>query len=366
MKLILFALLTCFNIQAADNPLALDKQKLGKTPTGFQIIHVGPGHPGSVKVMERQVPNPNTGALEDLRTLEIRGATKHPQHYTLALLKKPTYGNFTYSTRFKVLGGTGIRAAGIVFRMQDNMKDYYLLAVKPASKEAFWTVFKDNKPVQGFRFDEENFTAPKDGWQSVNLLCKNNKISWTLNHREDFVTYKPEKVPDYRDGLIGFWVRSDSHVLFVEAEALTLKEHQQKQLSAILRKISLENKRVLSLQIAARSTKGKSPFVVASLNAKEIGRQAHEVVSEVLDKEENYYGQKKGVSTVTIPLKDRNGMIFAAARMRLDSGFKTTKSQDLVYSKNIGRLIQSKIDVTLGIKSVLPAEAVDGETDSPK
>ena len=342
MRLVLLVLIAGFT-HAADNPLSLSKQKLEEAPTGFKIIHAGPGQPGIAKVMERQILNPITGAMEKLRTLEVRGADKHPQHYTLVLLEKPTYGNFAYSTRFKVVGGTGIRAAGIVFRMQDNMKDYYLLAVKPISKEAFWTVFKDSKPVKGFRFDEENFTAPKDGWQSVNLLCKDNKISWALNHREDFVTYNAEKVPDYRNGLIGFWVRSDSRVLFVEPEVLTLKEHRQKQLSALLRKISLENKRILSLQLAARSTKGKIPIVVASLNAKEIGQQAHGVVSEVLEKKENYYGQQKGVSTVTLPLKDRNGIIIAVARMRLNNGAKTTKSQDLVYGKNIGKLIQAEI-----------------------
>ena len=343
MRLIFLISLACFHTYTTGNPLALGKQKTGEAPSGLQLIHVGPGKPGSAKVTEQQILNPITGSQENLRTLEIRGGNKSPNHYTLVLLEKPNYSNFNFSTRFKVIEGEGIRAAGLVFRMQENLKDYYLLAVKPVSKEAFWTVFKNNQAVKGFRFDEENFTSPKDGWQSVNLNCKDNKISWTLNHREDFVVYKADKLPDYRNGLIGFWVRSDSHVLFVNPEVLTLKEHQQKQLSEFLKNISTENKRILSLQLAANTAKGKKPIVIASLNKKDVNQQAHEVISEVLEKQENYFGYKNGISTVTVPVRDRNGDVIAVARMRLVKGAQNTKKDDLAYGTKIAKLIQAKI-----------------------
>ena len=343
MRLVFLISLICFQIYTAGNPLVLSKQKIGEFPSGFQLIHVGPGNPGSAKVSEQQILNPITGSLENLRTLEIKGGNKSSNHYTLVLLKEPTYSNFNFSTRFKVIEGKGIRAAGMVFRMQENLEDYYLLAVKPVSKEAFWTVFKNNQAVKGFRFDEENFTSPKDGWQSVNLICKDNKISWTLNHREDFVVYKADKLPDYRDGLIGFWVRSDSRVLFVNPEVLTLKQHQQKKLSEFLRKISKENKRILSLQLAANNAKDKKPIVIASLNKKDINQHAHEVISEVLEKKENYFGHNNGISTVTVPVRDRNGNVIAAARMRLVNGSQNTKKDDLAYGTKISKLIQARI-----------------------
>ena len=307
------------------------------------MIHVGPGKPGSAKVTEQQILNPITGSLENLRTLEIKGDNNSSNHYTLALLKKPTYSNFNFSTRFKIIEGKGIRAAGIVFRMQANMQDYYLFAIKPVSKEVFWTVFKDNQPVNGIRLNEENFNSPEDGWQSLNLLCKNDKISWTLNHRKDFLDYNEDKVPDYRDGLIGFWVRSDSRVIFSVPEVLTHREYQQKQLSALLRNISNEKKRILSLQLASRIADEKTPIVIASLNNEDINQPAHEVVAKVLEKKENYFGHKNSVSTVTVPVRDRNGIIIAVARMRLNKGTQATKNQDVAFGINVANLIQSKI-----------------------
>ena len=343
MRFVILITLACFYTHSAGNPLALSKQKIGESPSGFQLIHVGPGKPGSAIVTEQQILNRITGSLEKLRTLEIKGNNKSPNHYTLVLLKKPTYSNFNFSTRFKIIEGDGIRAAGIFFRMQDNLKDYYLLAVKPVTKEAFWTVYKDNLAIRGFRYDEENFSPPKDGWQTISLLCKGNKISWTLNDREDFLAYNTETVPDYRAGLIGFWVRSDSRVLFVNSEVLTLKEHRQKQLSMFLRKISLDHRRILSLQIATRDNKNKMPIVFASLNPKEIGQEAHDIVSKVLEKKQTYYGEKKDVFTITAPLYDRNATTIAVIRMRVKTIPKSTKPQDLIYGKKIIKLIEQQV-----------------------
>jgi len=343
MKLIFFSFLTCFNIQAADNPLALDKQKLGKTPTGFQIIHVGPGKPGTAKVIKADVPNQSTGAPESQRVIEITGGDPNTRHYTLLLLEKPKQKDFVYSTRFKIIKGTGVRAAGIIFRMQPNRKDYYLLAVKPNAKEAFWTVYKNNLPIKGFRYDDDQFTSPKDGWQSIKLSCEKNKLEWTLNHRRDFIEYDPSKVPDYREGIVGFWVRSDSQVQFASSQIHSLKEERQLQLITLLRKISRENNRVLSLQLAARPTEKEAPVVLASLNPEEIGRPAHEVITKVLEKRENFHGLKNGVATVTVPINDHNGNTIAAARMRLNSKKATTRRKDLAYGNNIAKLLQVKI-----------------------
>ena len=138
-------------------------------------------------------------------------------------------------------------------------------------------------------------------------------------------------------------MRSDSRVLFVNPEVLTLKQHQQKKLSEFLRKISKENKRILSLQLAANNAKDKKPIVIASLNKKDINQHAHEVISEVLEKKENYFGHNNGISTVTVPVRDRNGNVIAAARMRLVNGSQNTKKDDLAYGTKISKLIQARI-----------------------
>ena len=155
MRLALTFLLCGSYTQATENPLSLSKHKLGESPAGFKIIRVGPGKPGTAKVIRAAVPNATTGAMEEQRVLEVTGGDSNSSHYTLLLLEKPKQKDFVYSTRFRITKGTGIRAAGIFFRMQPNQKDYYLLAVKPVTKEAFWTVYKNNLGVKGRLYDEE-------------------------------------------------------------------------------------------------------------------------------------------------------------------------------------------------------------------
>ena len=83
--------------------------------------------------------------------------------------------------------------------------------------------------------------------------------------------------------------------------------------------------------------------MIASLNKKDINRQAHEVISKVLEKKENYFGYNNGISTVTVPVQDRNGDIIAVARMRLKKGSQNTKKDDLAYGNKIAKSIQAKI-----------------------
>ena len=251
-------------------------------------------------------------------------------HYTLVLLDQPAYSSLSISTRFRIVDGEGVRAAGVIFRMQPNHKDYYLLAVKPETKEAFWTVFEDGLPVKGFKYDEDQFISPKDGWQSIKLQAEENTSRWTLNHRRDFITYNPETTPDYRRGMVGFWVRSDSRVQFAAPVIRTPKGGK----AVSTRRPSQTNRprkqpRPFPQTLRTASRPKKPPVVIASLEPKDIGQPAHEVVTKVLETEENFHGQKDGISTVTVPVKDRNNIIIGAARMRLSSRVASTSARIL-------------------------------------
>jgi len=326
-------------MQADANPLLLNQLAEGKLPANLKVIKVGPGALGKVRVTTENVPHPTTGVTEKQRVLEITGGDAAAGHYTLVILDQPAYSSLSIATRFRIVGGEGVRAAGVIFRMQPNQKDYYLLAVKPETKEAFWTVFQDGIPVKGFKYDEDQFVSPEDGWQSIKLQAEENTSRWTLNHRRDFITYNPETTPDYRRGMVGFWVRSDSCVQFAAPVIRTLKEERRHQLVALLKQIARENNRVLSLKLSARPAAQKPPVVIASLEPKDIGQPAHEVVTKVLETEENFHGQKDGISTVTVPVKDRNNNIIGAARMRLSSRVKSTQRKDLAYGNSIAKQI---------------------------
>ena len=123
-----------------------------------------------------------------------------------------------------------------------------------------------------------------------------------------------------------------------------MQEERKLQLVNLLLKITRDNTRVLSLQLVARPHQGTAPVIVASIDPKEIGKPAHEVIIKVLETRENFYGHNdKGVATVTIPVKDRNGDTVAVTRMRLRSKKENTERKDLAYGNAIAKQLQAEI-----------------------
>jgi hypothetical protein len=84
---------------------------------------------------------------------------------------------------------------------------------------------------------------------------------------------------------------------------------------------------------------------MGSLVPDEVGQPGHQVTLKVLDTGENFYGfnQGKKVSTVTVPLRGRDGKIMGAARMRLRNNSTIPQQRDLAYALDIAKQIQEKL-----------------------
>ena len=318
------------------NVLSLAKQKIGETPSGFTAHSTGPGKAGVAKIVY----------LDDLekKALEIRGGDADQSHYTMYLLNEKVPDDYKCTLKFRVQAGEGERAAGVFFRMQKNRADYYLLAVKTEDKKLFWTVFKDNKGVLG---DKDNqILGAKDGWHHLMFSCNANTIRWELNGRKQFFEYDPNSTPDYRKGGFGFWVRSDTLVQFADLELHVPKAVANKSKhTKMIEELVSDNKRLISLQLIARAKEGQAPVVMGSLVPDEVGQPGHQVTLKVLDTGENFYGfnQGKKVSTVTVPLRGRDGKIMGAARMRLRNKLKIPQQRDLAYALDIAKRVQEKL-----------------------
>ena len=316
--------------------MSLAKQKIGKGPTGFTLHSTGPGKVGAAKI----VPIDNL----EKKALEIQGGDANSTHYTMYLLNRKAPGDHECSIKFRIQASMGVRAAGVLFRMQDNRSDYYLLALKPDEKKLFWTVFKNNKAV--YHAVDNQIIGAKNGWHHLKFSCTANAIHWELNGRKQFIEYDPNSTPDYRNGRFGFWVRSDTRVQFADME-LFLPEAvaNKKKHNKLISDLVLGNKRLISLQFIARAKEGQSPMIIGSLVPKEVGHPSHEVATKALNTGKNFYGldKSKGLSTVTIPLRGRNGKIMGAARMRLRNNVAINQKRDLAYAHDIAKQIQEKL-----------------------
>jgi len=319
---------------AADNALSLAKQETGKPPAGFTAFAAGTGKVGAPKIV----------ALKDAKkkALEIIGGDASANHYTLCRLDRAVPGDFNCTVKFRFLGGKGVQAAGVFYRMQENKKDYYLLAVKPKDKILFWTVFKDNVPVKGVTGLQ--IAAAQGGWHHLRLSCTANTIRWELNGRKEFFTYKTQFVPDYRAGAFGFWVRSDTRVQFADMqlllpEAVVEKDKHQK----LIENLVLANKRLVSLQLIARPKAGQAPLVVGSMNPKEIGQPGPAASLKAMDTGKIFHNLGKNIREVNTPLRGNDGEIIGVARLRLRSKAGNTVARDLSFAASIVKRVRENI-----------------------
>ena len=333
--LILFAL--AIALQAADVSLDLSKQKLGKAPKGFTAKVAGGGKPGKAIVREGQIPALVGAGKVKGRLIEVTGDNTNPNHLTLVMLDAMAPNDFSASVRFRITAGKIMPVAGIAFRAQDE-NNYYLLAVKPKDTRLYWTAFEKGKAVQGLR--DNSIVAAPGGWHDLKFSAKANTFTWTLNGRSQFIKYDPQKTPDFRKGKFALWVRSDTRAEFALLELLNPAEMLAQQHGKVLRRVAREDARVLSLQLVARRAPNQAPQILGSLDAAEVGRPAHADCAKVIDQNKVFHGQKNNEAFVTLPLRDKNGIIIGAVRVRLRSPSGTDKRRDIARAAALTQRIK--------------------------
>lgn len=126
--------------------------------------------------------------------------------YPAMALSQKVFTDFTASTRFKPISGTEDRAAGIIFRIQDEDNFYILRA----------NALEDN--VNIYRYVAGSRQAIKEGsakvtsgrWQELRVDVKGKEIRGYLNGK-----LVVEATDDtFKTGKIGLWTKADSVTCF--------------------------------------------------------------------------------------------------------------------------------------------------------
>src|SRR5205823_6045810 len=113
-------------VGAAERVFELDETLVNKIPAGFRSALYGKGKPGEWKIILDEVP-PLLAPLTDKaptvnRRPVLAQVSQDPtdEHYPLLIFDGETFGDFTISTRFKLVSGFKEQMAGIAFRLQDE------------------------------------------------------------------------------------------------------------------------------------------------------------------------------------------------------------------------------------------------------
>src|ERR1041384_3886272 len=150
------------------------EDKLSEAPAGFRSLVAGSGQPGEWKVLRDAVPS----LLAPLSPLATAGARRPvlaqlsrdraDEHFPILVYEEETFGDFTLTTRFKIVDGAEEQMAGIAFRLQDERNYYYIRA------SALGNTFFFFKIVDGQRSAPigNKVQIPKGVWQEMTIECK--------------------------------------------------------------------------------------------------------------------------------------------------------------------------------------------------
>lgn len=300
---------------AADNPLNFSKHPLDKTPMNFRASG---GKPNEWKVTEVEVPSRLDPTKKVKRhCLRHSGGTNDSARYPSLVSKGKNYKNLVINTSFRIDGGKGVQAAGVVIRAQpDNTS--FLLAVIPAKSRMYLTYCEKGTKFGGH---SSLIALPDDGWYHLELTCQNNTINGRINGNN----FEPLKFINNPPGpgKVGFWARGDTDCLFAMSSVSLPVSFAQ----SVLNEVTRANKYLLSVELVAIRSDNKVPVVAAATDLEQVGRHAHARCRNTIENGSVVYSESRDTIEVIMPVKNVDGEIMAAARMFLKPGKLTTQDR---------------------------------------
>ena len=179
------------------------------------------------------------------------------------------YGDFTFSTRFQITGGSLEQIAGLVFRHQDPKNFYVVRASALGSNLRFY------KFVDGERSAPIGPSIPflKGKWYELSVRAEGNQIEVLLNGTNAFPTLTDKT---FNAGHVGFITKSDTTALFAD---VSIRYRPLETLAATLVRQALEQQpRLLNLRLYGVSGNQKDLQCRAAKNSRDIGLSLKNII----------------------------------------------------------------------------------------
>jgi hypothetical protein len=330
LKLCLWSFFTLLAVRASATVIDFDFTKVipGERPPGFQTLVTGEGSPADWKVVDEQVPpilaplSPNARANYAMRpVLGVQSPDISLDHCPLLLYTNELFTDFSFATRFKILGGVAEQMAGIVYRVQDQ-NNYYVVRASAEGNLLWYRV------VGGRQYEMlgigVKIPIPTDTWEELRVDCSGSSTRCFLNGN---LVIPPAKAgaptndlaindTTFSNGKIGFWTRADSKCRFVDAHVTYTPKipYVQVVVEALMKKYPA----VESIKVYVNRN-GNLPVIIGDGNQSELGLPGTKVEADVIAHGTPYYMKIRKSVEVTLPLRDRNGEIVAALKIRMKS-----------------------------------------------
>lgn len=338
--ILLSALLTCHALDGAELAFDFRQEKVGETPRGFTSMLAGSGLPGEWKIVEDEVPSllaplsPNAPRGGRQGVLAQLSKDTTDERFPMLVYADETFGDFTLTTRFKLVSGTAEQMAGIAFRIQDEKNYYYIRASGLGNSFYFFKI------VNGVRSEPigNKMEIKKGVWHDLTIECKGTTIRALMNGKPAIPQLDDKS---FTSGKVGFWTKSDSVSYFGDT---VINYKPRETLAQILVKDAYKKyPRLEQLKIYAPMSGAEDIRIVASLDSKEVGQPAPKEASEVLSKRGYFYGKGSGEVVLTLPLHDNNGDKVAAVRLVMKSFVGQTENNALARAMPVVKSMEIRI-----------------------
>jgi hypothetical protein len=313
-------------LSAAEQRFDFSNTPTNAPPPGCVSTLSGQGKPGDWRVLLDEVPlDPNalTIALGELTNSVTAAAQRKAlksvigqvardttdNHYPMLMLGSEQYGDFTFTTRFKIVAGDEEQIAGVAFRVQDESNYYVARANALSGTFYFYKVEKGQHPPP---FGNK-IKFQTGEWHELTVQCTGTEIHLKLDGQDAMPTLND---PTFSTGRIAFWTKSDSVVYYTDTMvSYTPKVSFAQQLvDDTLKKYP----RLLGLQVFVATSAPGGTRMIASADGKGIGEAGEAAEADVIQRGVNYYRKNREMVVVTMPLSDRNGDPAAAVRVILE------------------------------------------------
>ncbi len=360
LKLCLLTVLVLVAVRVPGEEISFDLSldKPGEVPPGFQSLVTGRGGPAEWKIVQEPVPpvlaplSPEASAIVAIKpVLAVQSPNLSAGHFPLLLYTNELFFDFTFSTRFKIVGGTVDPEAGIVFRAQDQ-DNYYVLRASQEGNLLWYRV------VGGRQYDMlgigVKIPIPTDVWEELSVECAGTSTRCYLNGKLVIPPSKPGSPTNdlaindttFSNGKIGFWTRADSKCYFVDARVQYAPKvpFVQVVVEEVMRKFPA----IQSLKIYASKNAG-TPVIIGDPDHSELGAPGTKYDADVIERGSVYYLKMQKTVEVTLPLRDRNGDIAAALKVRMKSFPGETQATAVARATVVKQVIEKRIDTMQGI-----------------
>lgn len=341
--LALMIVIACSLAGAAELHFDFSSAPVGQTPKGFTNALAGGGEPGVWQVVMDEVPplmaplTAQAPAVTRRAVLAQLSKDAADERFPMLVYDGESFGDFTLTTRFKIVSGVTEQMAGIAFRWQDDRNFYVIRASALGRNVRFYKVVNGerSRPIG------PEVEVARDQWHELKIHCKGAEIRCELNGRE---VLPPLNDSSFRYGKIAFWTKSDSVSYFTDTSIRYTPRIPLGQ--QIVTSLMQKNPRLLALKIFTQDTGTNATRVIASKDESDIGQAGGTYELACIQDGQMFFSKNSTHAAVVLPLRDRNGDVAAAVRIHMTTFPGQTERNALIRATPILKEMEARLRAT--------------------